>query len=286
MRRTGTSSLLVAAYLPMPLLVRMVDAARAVGAELRSATSWDELSCMVRETPVNLMIVDPYIGHSLNVLSVNRLLKTHRSTPMVAYTEFSPATARILTSLSRKGLGEAVLFRYDDTPIRLQRLITRSGVVRAVADLRARLQVEYDRLPVDVASALDDLFHRPHAYSTAGDLRLQSGRPKASLHRIIASAGLAPPRHLFIGARVLHAYLYLRDNDVTVADVAKKVGYRNTFVMTQHIASAFNLKPNALRQLRDENEVLDRLVTWLRMPAEEEAGIADGSPDGDDTSDE
>jgi AraC-like DNA-binding protein len=246
------------------LLPRLTDAVKDVGAEHIRAASWNGLEDVVRRQQVGVIVLDPYADRRMRAREVARLMRHFPSTPVIAYTQFVPPAMRALALLSKRGLHETVLFQFDDGRARFGRLLVRASTRALTTQLLDQLRTERQALAPEVADAIDDLFERPHKYASARDLVYTSGTPLTSLYRAFYSAGLAPPKHIFIAARVLHAAAYLRDPGYSVQDVADKMGYRHPRVLTQHTLSVFGVRPSRLRRTVDEEMIVSKLLNWVR----------------------
>jgi len=255
---------LVLSYLSQQFLPRLTDAVRQIGADHVQASCWDEVQALIRRKPVSLLVLDPYADRANRVDDIVTLLQQFPSTPVIVYTEFTPPALRVLTLLAQYGLQETLLFQIDDDCARLSRLLTRLATLPLVLRLLHEVRSERSRLTPQLADALDDLFKRPHAYASGRDLVLVSQTPLTSLYRAFIEAGFAPPKQLFIAARVLHAVVYVRDPGSTVRQVAEKVGYQHPRVLTQHTLAVFGRRPSELRDTSDD-EALPPLLRWTRL---------------------
>jgi AraC-like DNA-binding protein len=254
----------VLSYLPPLLAPRLSDAVRDVGAEHLRANSWTGLEQTIRKEQVAVMVVDPYVEHTVRARDIARLMRSYPSMPVIAYTQFVPVALRALSLLAKRGLHESVLFQFDDGRARFGRLLVRASTRSMARQMLDGLEDARQLLAPQVADAIDDLFERPHAYTSARDLVITSGTPLTSLYRAFYGAGLEPPKRLFIAARVLHALSYLRDPGYTVQQVADKMGYRHPRVLTQHTLSVFGIRPSALRRHSSSDELVGKLVDWVK----------------------
>jgi len=257
----------VVSYLSQHFLPRLTDAVRKIGADHVHASSWEEVQELIRRKPVNVLVLDPYADRASRADDIVMLLQQFPSTPIIVYTEFTPPALRALTFLAQYGLQETLLFQIDDDCVRLGRLLTRLATLPLVLRLLHELRHESSQLLPPLADAVDDLFKRPHAYTSGRDLVLVSHTPLTSLYRALMDAGFAPPKQLFMAARVLHATVYIRDPGSTVQQVAEKIGYQHPRVLTQHTIAVFGRRPSALRNTSDD-EVLPLLLHWTRLKGE------------------
>jgi len=257
----------IATLLNSSHMVRLAAAADDLTAAITPAHNWKHLHELLRNRTVSVAVVDPQFAKGVAATEVLRLLTWWPSTPIIAYTGLNTATARALTMLGRRGLREVVFFQVDDARIRFCRILQRAAASRFVARLRGEVHPQLTSLPAHIASTIDDLLERPHAYQAGQDIAISSGAAPRSLQRALHSAGLASPRHLVLGARVAHAIAYLRDPGLRVQDVAIKLGYTRPDILGRHTFEVLQLRPSALRGTDQDpamdDMLIDRLVAWL-----------------------
>jgi len=256
--------MLVVSYLSVPLLPRLTDAIRDIGAGHIQTSSWEEVDTALRHSPRSVLVLDPLADGTNRAEDIAALLQEFPTAPVIVYTDFTPAALQAMKILAPYGVYETILFQIEDSRPRFSRLLFRAAAHSLVVRILDELRPECRRLSPSLADAVDDLFRRPHAYTSGRDLILTSRTPSTSLQRSLAAAGLAPPKHLFTAARVLHAVGYLRDPQYTVEQVAEQAGYQNPRVMTQHTLAVFGARPSQLRTL-SEDETLAAILVWTRL---------------------
>jgi AraC-like DNA-binding protein len=275
--------MLIVSYLPSLLSPRLGDAIRDIGGEHLPAQTWPEVRNAIAQRHVGVSVLDPYADRSARAAEVARLLRDYPSIPIIAYTQFVPAALRALALLARFGVYDTILFQFDDARTRLARLLVRASTHTLVGHALIALRAETGLLTPRLADAVEDLFRRPYAYTSARDLVITSRTPLTTLYRSLAYAGLASPKRLFVAARLLHAAAYLRDPGYTVQQVSERTGYRNPRVLTQHARAVFGSRPSELRDAA-EDTLIQCLLSWARRPAETaaeiRATIADNSSSG------
>lgn len=256
--------MLVVSYLPSQLLPRLTDAVNDVGADHVGASTLSRVEEVVREHPDGVIVLDPYADKTMRAREIARILRHYPSTPVIAYTQFVPPAMQALALLSKRGLHETVLFQFDDGRARFGRILVRASTRALVAKTLQGLHYEFAALEPPIVKAIHDMFQRPHQYTSARDLVRISGTPLTSLYRAFYSAGLEPPKKMFIAARVLHAAAYLRDPSYTVQDIADKLSYRHPRVLTQHTLAVFRRRPTVLRREVTDDMLVARLLDWVR----------------------
>ena len=239
--------MLVAALLPDPSLVRLVEAVKDLRGVVIRATDWGHIDQLLQKRPVSMAIIDPMVGKTMQATEVIKLLNRYPAIPTIAYTHLNADGVRALAILGRNGLREVILFQYDDGRLRLARALAQVLAFGIVSRIRLGIRDRLAALPIEIAQAVDDLFERPYLYASANDLVLVSKWGKASVHRCFQRAGLAPPKRVFIAARVAHTASHLRNPGARVQDVASKLGYRDPDILARHTMLALGIRPHALR---------------------------------------
>ncbi len=253
----------VAAFLPPPLLSQLrVTLGRTH--RLHVAASWEALDTLTRRSRVDVLVVDPTAeGSPSGVAAVAELTARHPSLPIVPYVSLSPESLRAVVALARLGMEQVVLHRFDDEPTRFRELLERKAGDALTETLLAALGEPLGRLPMSLAAAVRHMFRQPHRVWTAQDLASSAGMPRRTMYRQLEAAGFASPRRLVQGARLLRAYLYLRDSGNLVEDVMVKLQYGSPHVLVRHTRETFGVTPSALRRDVDGPEVVARLAQRL-----------------------
>lgn len=251
----------VAAFLPSPLLMQL-RVAMGRAHRVHAASSWTELEPLVRRADV--LVVDPTAdGAARGVVATMALAARHPSVPLVPYVALSPASLRAIVDLARLGVEQVVLHRFDDEPLRFRELLERRAGDALTETVLGELGAPLARLPPPLAAAVRQMFRQPHHVWTAQSLASSAGVPRRTMYRQLEAAGFSSPRWLVQGARVLRAYLYLRDSGHHVEDVIVKLRYGSPHALGRHTREAFGVTPSALRRTVDGPEVVARLVRRL-----------------------
>jgi AraC-like DNA-binding protein len=227
------------------------------------AHSWDELDTIIRQKPVTALILDPAADGVMNVDAVVSLLKNYPSLPVVAYVVLSPASFGAIAKLSRQGLENILLQRFEDSPPRFRETVEHARADPMKRDMLDALRPHLDLLPVKLVSTVDAMFESPHQYRSALDVAHSAEMSAVRLYRNFTLAGLGSPKRVLCAAKLLRAFAYLGDRGYSVRDVAKKVGYRNSRIFAEHTADAFGLTPSRVRSHLRSEEVIERLMAWI-----------------------
>jgi AraC-like DNA-binding protein len=242
----------VVALLP-PVLLTQLRVALGPPHRLAAAASWAELDRLARRTAVDVVVLDPGMDGGGGVREVLGFLARHPSMPVVMYVMLTPASLRAVVELARHGLQQVVLHRFDDAPERFRELLAPAGDA-LTEELLAALAPSLGRLPPALAGAVKRMFRRPHMVWNAQDLAAAAGMPRRTLYRRLEAAGFASPRRLVQAARLLRAYVYLRDPGNLVEDVVAKLRYGSPHAFVRHTREACGLTPSVLRREVEEAE--------------------------------
>src|SRR5438128_50923 len=109
---------------------------------------------------------------------------------------------------SKAGLQHVVLHRCEDSSTRFSALISRVRGDPLSRRMLAELGPQIAQLPLELASAVEDMFKRPSRFETALDLGVAAGIPSVRLYRSFDVAGLGSPKKLLIAAKLLRASAY------------------------------------------------------------------------------
>ncbi|MGH2361312.1 MAG: helix-turn-helix domain-containing protein, partial [bacterium] len=231
--------------------------------ELVTAHSWEELNAIIRQKPVTALILDPAADGVMNVDAVVTLLKRYPSLPVVAYVVLNPSSFGAIAQLSRQGLENVVLQRFDDSPQRFRQTVERARGNPLKRKALDALHPQLSMLPVKVVSTVDEMFESPDRYRSAQDIALRAEMSTIRLYRSFSLAGLGSPKRLLRVAKLLRAVGYLGDRGYSVRDVAKKVGYRNARLFAEHTLDVFGLTPSRVRSHVAPDDAVEKLVAWL-----------------------
>lgn len=177
------------------------------------AATWGAVEAVLNRDHVDLAVIDPCLadpGASVRGQppAFREVTARPYAIPLVAYTQACPLAVQTL-AVARWRPVAVVLIDIDDDGDRLAGVIAaapRAAVPeRILAVLRPRLRA----LPPAMASALEDLFRRPEAFSHVEGLARRAGLTRRSLDRWLLRAGLASAHVVLACARVARAYTVL-----------------------------------------------------------------------------
>jgi AraC-like DNA-binding protein len=254
----------VVAFLPDRLLahVRHVFVGES---DLVIAKSWDDVNTIVRVKPVTALILDPAADGVMNVEAVESLLRRYPSLPVVAYVFLTKDSFGAIAQLSRAGLQNVVLQKFEDSPKKFRETVERARGNPLKRKLLEGLRPQLSQLPLKLVATVDEMLDSPHRYKSAQDVAERAEMSPLKLYRNFSIAGLGSPRRLLRAAKLLKAVGYLQDSGYSVRDVARKIGYRNSRIFAEHTLDVFNLTPSRVRTHLAPEDAVEKLVTWLTV---------------------
>ena len=265
----------VAAFLSSQLLTHL----RVVlgrGHRLHPVEGWTELTKVLREEVVDLLVADPAADGHVKVAELQQLMRQFPSVPVVIYTPLSPATMRAVVQLARAGVEHVVLNRFDDEPRRFRDLL--EGVPgHALADQMLRqLAGPLAGLPIQVSRAVEQLYRSPGRFRSTDDLAAAAGMNKRTLYRNLEPVGFYSPRLLVVAARLLRVYAHLRDPGRQIKEIADKVGYHSPWQLTQQMREVTGYTPRTVRRRVGAEEFIALLARRVYRPATKDRAHAAG----------
>ena len=186
---------------------------------------WDELDYVVRRSAVDVAVVDPGADGLVRTTEIRLLLDQYPTLPMVLYTQLSPLALKALVELAKHGTHQVVLHRFDDAPEKFRSVLERQPGSTLSSLILERLSEPVGALPGNLARAVERMFKRPGQFFGVPDLASAAQMPRRTVYRYFEVVGLASPRMVVSGARMLRAYSYMREPGHSLLDVAKKLGY-------------------------------------------------------------
>ena len=260
----------VVAFLPDRLLAHVRHV--FVGEDdLVIAKSWDEVSTIVRERPVTALILDPAADGVMNVEAVESLISRYPSLPIVAYVFLTRDSFGAIAQLSRAGLKNVVLQKFEDSPAKFRETVERARGNPLKRKFLEGLRPQLSQLPLKLVATVDEMLESPHRYKSAQDVAERAEMSPLKLYRNFSIAGLGSPRRLLRAAKLLKAVGYLQDRGYSVRDVARKIGYRNSRIFAEHTLDVFSLTPSRVRSHLSPEDAVEKLVVWLTVLPDNDA---------------
>lgn len=238
----------VVALVPADRINRLA-AALPAGTTVRRVSGWPELRAAIAASPA-AAVIDPLLLDAIPVELDRPLFDPAGAVPLIVYTTLaSSAMHRLLEARSLAG-ARLVLAGVDDGPEALRHAFRAAGAtahrLRALAELRACT----GPLPRAIDRALADLLGSPAVELTVQALADAACLSPRTLERRLADAGAPSARWLVRKARALLARELLCSSPLTVAEVARDVGYAKLDSLRALLRWSFNSSPTSLRHER------------------------------------
>ena len=161
-----------------------------INEDLLTARSWDEINSLIRHEPVTALILDPSADGVMNLNAVVNLLKRYPSLPVVAYVVLNQESFGAVAQLSRQGLENVVLQRFEDSPARFREAVERAQGNPLKRKVLAALRARLTEFPINLVSTVNEMFELPHRFSSAQDVALKAEMSTIRLYRCFSAAGL------------------------------------------------------------------------------------------------
>lgn len=267
----------IAALLPSNQLTHL---RASLGREhsLAPASDWGELSDLLRDTFCDVAVVGPSPNGPVEVSEVRNVLGSFPSTPVVLYVPVVPSSMRAVSELARLGIGQVVLYNFDDGIERFRRVLERQAGDPLAREMLHRLAPALSRLDSSLSAAVERLFREPHLFRLADDLAVAADKSRRTMYRQFEDAGLASPRIMVLGARVLRGYSFLRDPGQSLDGTARKLGFRSARAFSDRMREMVGELADGVRRRMTSAEFVQRLHQRLLEPAranrqQETAGV-------------
>lgn len=230
---------------------------------LTVSDDWNDLTETVRTRPVDVVIVDPRAGGTVQIDEVRALLHRYPTLPVVVYTSLTPETLKATVELARCGIHHVVLRGFDDEPVRFRELIERLPAHRLSDIVMRGLEPRLEGAPQLLRRAIGRLFEAPHGFHGVEDLAFAAGMTRRNLDRWLERLGLASARMLILGARLTRAVFYMRDPGYLLDDITRKLGYASSRLFARQVRAATGLTPTMLRERVEPEEFMEQLAARL-----------------------
>ncbi len=239
---------------------RLSDALKAHH-DLTFCDSWTDLWETVVADPVDGCVVDPY--NSFDPVTLPEILHFRRRFPSPALVVCGDFTGRELDLyyLGRMGVDGVIL----------------AGANHDLRQLRSRVEMALSSwLAKRVGDALEGILpalgarcirwaiaHAEECPQVSNLARAMRRSPRA-LSRELRSTGLPSPRHILLWGRIFQAARMMAGSDVTVEEVAFRLGYATGASLGRAFRERLDLSPSDFRHDPDGiRRVMDALVSSL-----------------------
>lgn len=260
--------------LPPPQLTHLCSVLQPAH-RVTAVTSSVEMTEVARREAVDVVVIDPSMSGIITVPEIIGFRRAFPSLPLIPYTSMTAAAMRAVTELAPHGISSVMLYRVDDSAQRLLDVLRSRPTDSLTPRVLERLAPELARLTQRVRAGVLQLFQEPQSFRGVEDLARAAGVTSRTLYRQFEVAGFASARSMVLGARLLRAYVWLRDPANSAQDVVRKLGFSSRQQFGRQLMAATGASPRVLRSLASDAQIVDRLVALLT------ASLGD-SPDDDE----
>lgn len=232
---------------------------------------------VARRRPFDVVLIDPAMSAVISIAEIIGFRRSFPSLPVIPYTSMSASAMRAIAELAPHGISRVILHRVDDSPQRLLDMLRARPTDAITPRVLELLDPELSRLTQRVRAGVLRLFDEPQAFYGVADLARAAGVNARTLYRQFESAGLAPARSMVLGARLLRAYVWLRDPANSAQDVVRKLGFSSRQQFGRQLTRATGASPRVVRSLASDDLIVDRLVALMRAPP---GGLVADAPPG------
>jgi AraC-like DNA-binding protein len=272
----------VAACVQPQKLARLRGAAGSAHA-VHAALSWAHAETIIKRQPVDVLVVDPQF-ESASAPRTDRIraVRTrYGALPMIVYSTLTAQTMRSLVELGTEGVGQIILYGLDDDPRHLRQVLELQPGILLAEQLLASLRPALNHTPAPVSAAMERAIRTPAVFHNVGDLTTAAGVPRRSLYRHLERAGLASPREMLAGARVLRAYALLRNPGYSLEVAARQLRFSDVDALCESMKSLAGITPGKARSRVAPEEFVRRVATRLLTTGGEATSLTALAADDD-----
>jgi AraC-like DNA-binding protein len=213
----------------------------------------------VQAAAADVLVVEPASVSGPQWPALVDLLRQAGTPTVIVYTTITPPAMRATVELARVGIRHIILKGYDDTPRRFRALFDALASEYWASALYERLAAHWPELPPATRDAVLLLFRHPERVRDVGDLADVAGVTPRTLHRRLGQAGLSSAKRLVLAARVEWAYALLRGGQLSVGEVAARLGYGSPRRFRREAQLLTGLPPAAMSRRVAPDALVERL---------------------------
>ena len=213
----------------------------------------------------------------ISVADVVAFLRAFPSLPVIPYTSMSTAAMQAISELAPHGISQVLLHRVDDSPTRLLAALRSREANPLARAVLSRLEPQLARLSARVRPVVQRLFRESHGCVSAAVLANAAGVSRRTLYRHFELAGLASPRTMLLGARLLLGYVLLREPAHAASDVEHKLDFCSRQQFSRVLSRFTGVTPRQVQHRPDDERFVARIVALLSTPAPNDDAIGASS---------
>lgn len=247
--------------------VARVSAAAPAPHRLIRASSVSVARLLLREQPVDVLVIDPVVGSRLPrvAASAAELFEIGTDSPYLPVVFFVSNAAAALPLIARfptRERCEAVVATIDDGSREIGRAIEAAAGSSLVARLLRHAWPLLADVPPSLFRTVRHVFTNPRFFRTVDDLAASANMTRRTLDRCLARRGLVSGAELLQAARALHAVRLARDM-IVVRDELYAICGVNTPDQLKVLLGDFAGSPARLGAPSDE-DLIARFSARLR----------------------
>lgn len=265
-RREGDVSRHIIATVLLPGERTRVDAAGSGCFAVVHRNSIPEAVRVVREQPVDAIVVSVHHDEAREVDALGHLLRDFPSVPTVALVSRHDRDAsETLLHLGASGIRQVVDVTEPGGWHRLRQLISEPAT-RASARIQAPVFAALGDIPPDARLFFEVLIRvAPNTITVrrlAERLRI---RPSTLMSRF-SRAGLPSPKSYLMAVRLLHAAVLFDGQSLSVADVAYRLEYSSPQSFGRHLRAILGITSSEFRRRLPFASAIERFVDLMVAP--------------------
>lgn len=224
---------------------------------------------MVRERPVDAVVVSVHECAEAHVEAVGRLVRSFPAIPTVALvSRHDPDATEMLLRLGATGVRQVVDVTAPSGWARLRTLLAEPAT-RAAARILAPLLGALPGIPPDGRLFLEAMVRlAPRAPTVRILARHLAIQPTTLMSRFLR-ADLPSPKNYLTAVRLLHASQLLEGGGMSIADVAYRLEYSSPQGLCRHIRTAVGITAAEFRRRFPFESALERFLAVMILPHQE-----------------
>lgn len=230
---------------------------------------------------VDVLVVDPALAGRAVTSVLQQVRRRYPSTPVLLYTTISAPAMQAVVQLARAGMDQLVLHRFDDEPSRFRELLELAPAQAIVDQVLIALDASLRRLPLPLVEAVKEMFRMPDHFRNSQDLAAAAGLHPRTVHRALVAVGLPSARLLVMVARLVRAYVHLRNPARSIREIADRTGYYSPWQLTQQMRELTGYTPSTVRRRITPDRFVPLVVGRLRCTFASHGAMPDAADGGE-----
>lgn len=263
--RPDRGGVTVAAVVPAAERTRL-DAAGSGCFQVVHRESIGEAVRVVRERPVDAVVVSVHECPEIHVEAVGRLVRSFPAIPTVALvSRHDPDATEMLLRLGATGVRQVVDVTSPAGWARLRALLAEPAS-RAAARILGPLLESFTELTADARLFLEAMVRlAPRTPAVRGLARHLAIHPTTLMSRFLR-AELPSPKNYLMAVRLLHASQLLEGGGLSIADVAYRLEYSSPQSLCRHLRATVGISAAEYRRRFPFDQAMERFLVVMVLP--------------------